>query len=64
MTITRLADTVKQGAASLGSEQPEAQVKQSRLEDHFYMYNLHSMSLIFTFIFILFLYFLNRDRLF
>ena len=28
MTITRLADSVKQGAASLGSEQPEAQVKQ------------------------------------
>ncbi len=26
MTITRLADSVKQGAASLGSEQPEAQV--------------------------------------
>ena len=26
MTITRLADGVKQGAASLGSEQPEAQV--------------------------------------
>ncbi len=27
MTITRLADSVKQGAASLGSDQPEAQVK-------------------------------------
>ena len=27
MTITRLADCVKFGAASLGSEQPEAQVK-------------------------------------
>ena len=26
MTITRLADAVKRGAASLGSEQPEAQV--------------------------------------
>jgi len=26
MTITRLADCVKHGAASLGSEQPEAQV--------------------------------------
>ena len=26
MTITRLADCVKMGAASLGSEQPEAQV--------------------------------------
>ena len=26
MTITRLADSVKQGAASLGSDQPEAQV--------------------------------------
>ena len=26
MTITRLADSVKHGAASLGSEQPEAQV--------------------------------------
>ena len=29
MTITRLADSVKQGAASLGSEQPEAQVLQT-----------------------------------
>lgn len=27
MTITRLADCVKHGAASLGSEQPEAQVR-------------------------------------
>jgi hypothetical protein len=27
MTITRLADCVKMGAASLGSEQPEAQVQ-------------------------------------
>lgn len=29
MTITRLADGVKQGAASLGSEQPEAQVSRT-----------------------------------
>jgi len=31
MTITRLADCVKHGAASLGSEQPEAQVGGSYL---------------------------------
>jgi len=31
MTITRLADCVKHGAASLGSEQPEAQVVKFQL---------------------------------
>ena len=30
MTITRLAECVKQGAASLGSEQPDAQVSRHR----------------------------------
>ena len=29
MTITKLSDCVKHGAASLGSEQPEAQVRQT-----------------------------------
>jgi hypothetical protein len=31
MTITQLSDCVKQGAASLGSEQPEAQVSLVRM---------------------------------
>ena len=31
LTITRLADCVKHGAASLGSEQPEAQVSRTLL---------------------------------
>ena len=31
MTITRLADCVKHGAASLGSEQPEAQVSRTTI---------------------------------
>jgi len=34
MTITRLADCVKHGAASLGSEQPEAQVDDCKTSIH------------------------------